>query len=161
MAIQEGQKAPAFTLADDEGKAVSLSDFKGKTVVLYFYPKDDTPGCTTEACSFRDELKDFFPSEHRDPGHQSGFFRFAQKIQNKILVEFSPAQRCGQKSSRSLWRLERKIHVRPQVHGRRTLDLHYRRAGKDQKIFPKVKVTGHTADLAALKGSGNGDRGRP
>ena len=49
-----GQKAPDFTVADDSGKKVKLSDFKGKKVVLYFYPKDDTPGCTKEACNFRD-----------------------------------------------------------------------------------------------------------
>jgi peroxiredoxin Q/BCP len=49
-----GQPAPAFTSVDQDGKAVSLADFKGKPVVLYFYPKDDTPGCTKEACSFRD-----------------------------------------------------------------------------------------------------------
>ncbi len=52
--IQEGQKAPDFTLSSDDGRSVSLSDFKGKTVVVYFYPKDDTPGCTREACGFRD-----------------------------------------------------------------------------------------------------------
>ena len=52
--IQEGKKAPDFTLASSEGGEVSLKDLKGKTVVLYFYPKDDTPGCTREACAFRD-----------------------------------------------------------------------------------------------------------
>jgi len=52
--VKEGQKAPAFSLDDDQGRKVSLSDFKGKTVVLYFYPKDMTPGCTQEACDFRD-----------------------------------------------------------------------------------------------------------
>jgi len=56
MAIEEGQPAPAFTLTDGSGKKVSLSDFKGKNVVLYFYPKDDTPGCTKEACGFRDAM---------------------------------------------------------------------------------------------------------
>jgi peroxiredoxin Q/BCP len=50
-----GAKAPAFSAPDQSGKILSLSDFKGKTVILYFYPKDDTPGCTVEACSFRDE----------------------------------------------------------------------------------------------------------
>jgi peroxiredoxin Q/BCP len=50
-----GAKAPAFSAPDQSGKTVSLGDFKGKKVVLYFYPKDDTPGCTTQACSFRDE----------------------------------------------------------------------------------------------------------
>jgi peroxiredoxin Q/BCP len=56
--IAEGKKAPDFTLADAAGTKVSLSDFKGKDVVVYFYPKDDTPGCTKEACGFRDLWKD-------------------------------------------------------------------------------------------------------
>jgi len=50
----EGQKAPAFSLEGNDGKKHSLEDYRGKTVVLYFYPKDDTPGCTKEACGFRD-----------------------------------------------------------------------------------------------------------
>jgi len=54
-----GKKAPAFTLPDQDGKPVKLSDYKGRWIVLYFYPKDDTPGCTTEACDFTDGLKDF------------------------------------------------------------------------------------------------------
>ena len=60
MAIEEGKTAPAFTLKDGRGSAVSLSDFSGKEVIVYFYPKDDTPGCTKVACGFRDgwdELK--------------------------------------------------------------------------------------------------------
>jgi thioredoxin-dependent peroxiredoxin len=57
-AIAEGKKAPNFTLEDGAGKRVSLGDFKGKNVVVYFYPKDDTPGCTKEACGFRDLWKD-------------------------------------------------------------------------------------------------------
>ena len=56
--IQEGKAAPAFTLADANGKTVSLEDFAGKNVILYFYPKDDTPGCTKEAFGFRDSWKD-------------------------------------------------------------------------------------------------------
>ena len=54
--MKVGQKAPDFNVKDDAGKTVKLSDLKGKKVVLYFYPKDDTPGCTTEACNFRDGL---------------------------------------------------------------------------------------------------------
>ena len=55
--LKEGEKAPDFTAKDQNGKQVSLSDFKGKNVILYFYPKDDTPGCTAEACSFRDNYQ--------------------------------------------------------------------------------------------------------
>ena len=58
MAIEEGKAAPAFTLEDAQGQKVKLSDFKGKDVVVYFYPKDDTPGCTKEACGFRDLWSD-------------------------------------------------------------------------------------------------------
>jgi thioredoxin-dependent peroxiredoxin len=54
MAIEVGKKAPEFTLEDQEGKSVSLSDFRGRDVVIYFYPRDETPGCTKEACAFRD-----------------------------------------------------------------------------------------------------------
>jgi peroxiredoxin Q/BCP len=57
--IDEGKKAPAFSLKDQDGKTHSLKDYAGRPLVLYFYPKDDTPGCTTEACSFRDALPDF------------------------------------------------------------------------------------------------------
>jgi thioredoxin-dependent peroxiredoxin len=59
MALSEGITAPNFTSKDDAGNSVSLSDFEGKTVVLYFYPKDDTPGCTKEACSFRDSYAEY------------------------------------------------------------------------------------------------------
>lgn len=59
MAIQVGDQAPDFSLTDQAGKSVSLSDFTGKWVVLYFYPKDDTPGCTKESCAFRDQYEVF------------------------------------------------------------------------------------------------------
>jgi thioredoxin-dependent peroxiredoxin len=58
MAIEEGKAAPAFTLTDADGKKVSLKDFAGTNVIVYFYPKDDTPGCTKEACGFRDDWKE-------------------------------------------------------------------------------------------------------
>lgn len=58
MALEVGKAAPAFTLEDGNGKKVSLSDFAGKNVIVYFYPKDDTPGCTKEACGFRDSWKE-------------------------------------------------------------------------------------------------------
>ncbi len=60
--MRVGQKAPAFSLPNQDGKIVKLSDFKGKKVVLYFYPKDDTPGCTKESCAFRDGLEEIHAS---------------------------------------------------------------------------------------------------
>ncbi|AFZ00130.1 peroxiredoxin [Calothrix sp. PCC 6303] len=59
MPLAVGSNAPAFTAKDTNGNTISLSDFKGKTVVLYFYPKDDTPGCTKQACSFRDAESEY------------------------------------------------------------------------------------------------------
>jgi peroxiredoxin Q/BCP len=58
-ALQEGDKAPHFSMPANDGKTVRLSDYKGRKLVLYFYPKDDTPGCTKVACAFRDNLPDF------------------------------------------------------------------------------------------------------
>jgi peroxiredoxin Q/BCP len=58
MAIEEGKKAPAFTLPDASGAKVSLADYAGQHVIVYFYPRDDTPGCTKEACGFRDDMRD-------------------------------------------------------------------------------------------------------
>lgn len=63
MALSVGSTAPEFTTVDDEGNSVSLSDFRGKTVVLYFYPKDDTPGCTKQAQSFRDNFAEYQEQE--------------------------------------------------------------------------------------------------
>src|SRR5512141_548680 len=59
LSLKEGDKAPGFTAITQHGKRVSLSDFQGKNVILYFYPRDDTPGCTKEACAFRDEFAAF------------------------------------------------------------------------------------------------------
>jgi peroxiredoxin Q/BCP len=59
MQLKQGDKAPKFTLPDQDGKEHKLEDYRGQWVLLYFYPKDDTPGCTTEACAIRDSLPDF------------------------------------------------------------------------------------------------------
>jgi peroxiredoxin Q/BCP len=57
LTLQQGDVAPGFTAKNQNGETISLADFKGKNVILYFYPKDDTPGCTAEACSYRDNVK--------------------------------------------------------------------------------------------------------
>jgi len=81
MTIKIGSPAPDFTLPTDGGKKISLKDLKGKNVVLYFYPKDDTPGCTREACAFRDNLPKFTSSDatvigvSRDSGESHDQFK--------------------------------------------------------------------------------------
>ena len=72
MSNLEGQKAPAFNLAGSDGKKHSLADYAGKNVVLYFYPKDDTPGCTKEACGFRDSNRNGNQGQCRGFGRQQG-----------------------------------------------------------------------------------------
>jgi peroxiredoxin Q/BCP len=82
--LKEGDKAPDFTSTDQDGNKVKLSDYKGKRVVLYFYPKDDTPGCTKEACSFRDAdqifnkkgIKVFGVSTDDEKSHQKFISKF-------------------------------------------------------------------------------------
>ena len=81
--LQPGDPAPAFTLPDQDGNPVSLDDFKGQRVLLYFYPKDDTPGCTKEACQFNDNLAEFqradVPVIGVSPDGSGSHIRFRQK----------------------------------------------------------------------------------
>ena len=88
MAIEEGKAAPAFTLKDDDGKSVSLKDFAGKDVILYFYPKDDTPGCTKEACGFRDSWKDLTKRKVVVLGVSADDAASHQKFRSKYKLPF-------------------------------------------------------------------------
>ena len=86
--LTEGTAAPAFTLPDAEGKSVSLSDFRGKNVVLYFYPKDDTPGCTKEACGFRDAWKTIQKANTVVLGVSADAAASHQKFRDKYRLPF-------------------------------------------------------------------------
>ena len=94
MTIEEGKTAPAFTLADSTGKRVSLSEFKGKNVIVYFYPRDDTPGCTKEACGFRDLWGDIKKAGAVvlgvSPDGQSAHARFAEKYKLPFTLLSDP-----------------------------------------------------------------------
>jgi peroxiredoxin Q/BCP len=101
MAIEEGKAAPAFTLADAHGKKVSLADFKGKDVVVYFYPKDDTPGCTKEACGFRDHWAEL---QQRgvvvigiSPDDAASHAKFAEKYSLPFLLLCDPERKVMEK----------------------------------------------------------------
>ncbi len=86
--LKEGDKAPEFTAKDQNGNAVSLADFKGKTVILYFYPKDDTPGCTAEACSFRDNYQSLLSKGFQVIGVSTDDEKSHKKFETKYSLPF-------------------------------------------------------------------------
>jgi len=88
-ALKEGDKAPGFTAKDQNGKTVSLADFKGKTVILYFYPKDDTPGCTAEACDFRDNYQSLIAKGYEVIGISSDDEKSHKKFETKYSLPFT------------------------------------------------------------------------
>lgn len=87
--LQAGDKAPEFTLTSDSGEAVSLAGFRGRKVVLYFYPKDDTPGCTAEACSFRDGQSDLQAAGYAVLGVSPDSVKSHGKFADKFSLNFS------------------------------------------------------------------------
>jgi peroxiredoxin Q/BCP len=101
MAIEEGKAAPAFTLKDANGDKVALKDFKGRNVVVYFYPKDDTPGCTKEACGFRDLWKDIQKADAVvlgiSPDDGDSHTRFAGKYQLPFTLLSDPDRKVMEK----------------------------------------------------------------
>jgi len=88
-ALQVGDKAPNFTAKDQNGKEVSLSDFKGKTTILYFYPKDDTPGCTAEACDFRDNYQSLLSKGFEVIGISTDSEKSHKKFETKYSLPFT------------------------------------------------------------------------
>jgi peroxiredoxin Q/BCP len=86
--LKEGDKAPNFTAKDQNGKTVSLSDFKGKKVILYFYPKDDTPGCTAEACDFRDNYQSMIGKGFEVIGVSTDDEKSHKKFEQKFNLPF-------------------------------------------------------------------------
>ena len=102
MSVEEGKKAPDFTAATDGGGKLKLSDLRGKPVVLYFYPKDDTPGCTTEACGFRDSAAAFKKLKAQVVGVSKDSVarhdKFKAKYELPFFVEFfeikTPSNAC-------------------------------------------------------------------
>ena len=87
--LQQGDKAPNFTAKDQNGNTVSLSDFTGKTVVLYFYPKDDTPGCTAEACDFRDNYQFLSSQGYEVIGVSTDDEKSHKKFETKYSLPFT------------------------------------------------------------------------
>jgi peroxiredoxin Q/BCP len=150
--LEEGDQAPAFTLADDKGNKVKLTDLKGSPVVLYFYPADDTPGCTKEACAFRDraaELKKLGAKVlgvSPDDVASHGKFRDKFKLNFPLLAD--PDHAVAEKFG--AWR-EKNMYGNKKMGIVRSTFL-IGPDGRIKKVWRSVKVDGHDeAVLAALK----------
>ncbi|MFO0705556.1 MAG: thioredoxin-dependent thiol peroxidase [Nitrospira sp.] len=151
--VEAGEKAPDWSLPDQDGKTVSLKSFKGKQVVLYFYPKDDTPGCTKEACDFRDNIAPikktgavvFGVSFDGQAAHQKFIAKYELPFTLLSDEDKAVAKAYGVYKEKSMygkkyWGIERSTFV---IDGK----------GIIKAAFRKVKVTGHVGEvLAALKG---------
>ena len=144
-----GKPAPAFTLDTDTGERLSLRDLKGKPVVLYFYPKDDTSGCTAEACEFRDAFPRFDKSKAVILGVSPDPVKSHQKFKAKYELPFTlladtdhaVAEQYG------VWK-EKSMYGRKYMGVERTTFI-IDAAGKMAKIFEKVKPQGHAAEVEA------------
>ncbi|MDR3628675.1 MAG: thioredoxin-dependent thiol peroxidase [Ignavibacteriaceae bacterium] len=144
---EEGKKAPSFKLKDKDGKVVSLSDFKGKNVVLYFYPKDNTSGCTAEACNFRDELPKFSNLNAViigiSPDSSESHKKFADKYELPFILLSDPEKKALE--AYGVWK-EKSMYGRKYMGVERTTFV-IDADGKIKKIFNKVKVQGHNKEV--------------
>lgn len=149
--VDPGKKAPAFSLKDQDGKTRRLADYAGRPVVLYFYPKDDTPGCTKEACAFRDNLPRFKPSKAVVLGvsilDEASKARFAGKYDLPFPLLADPDHSVAEKFG--VWQ-KRSLYGRTYMGIARTTYL-IGPDGKVAKRWDNVKVDGHAeAVLDAL-----------
>lgn len=150
--MKVGQKAPDFSVADDSGKTVKLSDFKGKKVVLYFYPKDSTPGCTTEACNFRDGFAAIRKKGAVVLGVSADSVASHQKFKTKFDLNFPLLADTERKiiESYGVWQ-EKSLYGRKYMGIVRATFI-IGEDGKISHIFPKVKVKEHYDEVLAALG---------
>jgi len=147
MELKVGMKAPDFTLPDSQGKEIALSNLKGKKVVLYFYPKDNTSGCTAEAVSFKENYNKLKKANAEVIGiskdSMASHLNFIQKYDLPfILLSDNEGKVC---SLYGVWK-EKKMYGRNYMGIERTTFL-IDEQGYIQKIFPKVKVKGHIEEI--------------
>jgi peroxiredoxin Q/BCP len=147
MTIEEGQMAPDFTLPTDGGGTVKLSDLRGRKVVLYFYPKDDTPGCTTEACGFRDTMPDFTGIDAAVIGISPDSAKKHDKFKAKYELPFTLAADEDHTvcEAYGVW-VEKSMYGRTYMGVDRVTFL-IGADGKIAKVWRKVKVANHAAEV--------------
>jgi peroxiredoxin Q/BCP len=147
MSVELGDKAPNFNLPTDAGGNISLKDLKGKTVILYFYPKDDTPGCTKEACAFRDALPDFSKAKAKVIGVSKDPVKKHDKFKKKFDLTFPLAsdEDGAVCEAYGAW-------VEKSMYGRKYMGIDRSTFLIDGKgviraIWRKVKVPGHVDEV--------------
>jgi len=145
--IEEGKKAPAFTLESSEGGKVSLKDLKGKTVVLYFYPKDDTPGCTREACEFRDTQAPIKKAGAVVYGVSGDSLESHDKFTKKYKLNFPLLSDPGNKVAESFGAYGDKVLYGRKFKGIIRSTFVIDGDGVVRKVFGRVKVDGHAAKV--------------
>jgi peroxiredoxin Q/BCP len=150
--IEEGAKAPDFTLAADDGTKLKLSTLRGAPVVLYFYPKDDTPGCTKEACAFRDASKELKKLGAVvlgvSPDDVASHVKFRDKFKLNFPLLADPDHKIAEKYG--AWR-EKNMYGKKSMGIARSTFL-IDAEGKVARVWKAVKVDGHDAAvLEALK----------
>jgi peroxiredoxin Q/BCP len=149
-----GDKAPAFQTRDQDGNAVSLGDFRGQKVVLYFYPKDDTPGCTKEACSFKDGWARFRKRNIVVLGVSADDEKSHKKFARKYSLPF----RLLADTDKTLVK-DYGVWGEKSLYGRKFMGIHrvtylIDEKGKIARVWPKVKPDGHADEiLEAASGS--------
>jgi len=152
MVLKVGDKAPTFKLKNQDGKTISLSDLKGQPVVLYFYPKDDTSGCTKEACNFRDEFPKFGKMKAEIIGISADSVESHKKFAEKYKLPFNllSDEKKDSIEKYGVWQ-EKSMYGRKYMGIVRTTFI-IDSSGKISKIFPKVKVDNHNSEvMEALK----------
>ena len=142
--IEAGQPAPDFTLTDQDGNPVTLSKLKGTPVVLYFYPKDDTPGCTNEACAFRDARMDYEKAGARvlglSPDTVTSHDKFRRKYELPFTLLADPENTVCEQYG--VWQEKNMYGKKSMGVVRSTFVID--RQGIVRKVFPRVKVDGHS-----------------
>lgn len=145
--LNVGEKAPYFELPNQDGEMVKLTDYSGKNIVLYFYPKDDTSGCTKEACSFRDELSIFEGVNAAVVGVSGDSVKSHRKFVDKYSLNFTllSDESKTMLEAYGVWK-EKSMYGRKYMGIERTTFV-INPDGVIKQIFNKVKVDGHTEEV--------------
>ena len=150
--LETGKPAPDFSLLDQQGKTVTLSNLRGSPVVLYFYPKDDTPGCTKEACAFRDAFAHYEKAGAKVIGVSPDSVTSHEKFIKKYELPFTLLADTEKKVCEAfgVWK-EKNMYGKKTMGVERTTFI-IDAKGVVRQVFPRVKVDGHSdAVLEAVK----------